>query len=324
MHKSLLLITFLVTIPAFAADLPGSQDPPGMKRYADSEIIGYREPRFDEFLLPLGPPAGFSPVAYAKSQKVAGLLSRYTYLAPAGRTPAEVFRNYQLEFQRLGLITVYQKNAAEKGWFGPTFSPIADEDQLGQILGYNESQERLLVGKSKDSTPAYYLVFVTAYQDGVIPARLAGAVTRGRSLVELIVVTPEKLEQRMAFVSAQDMAQSLADSGKVALYGVYFDTDKDVVRADSQPALDEIAKLLAADPRLKLHVVGHTDSQGSAEYNLDLSGRRAASVVRMLVSKYGIAADRLDAFGCGFYAPVAPNDSDDGRAKNRRVELVKR
>ena len=104
-----------------AADLPNSKDPPGMKRYTGSEIIGYRAPKFDEFLLPLGPPTEFSPPKYAKRLKLDGQVSRYTYIAPAGRSPAEVFRNYETEFQRMGLVTMYLKNADDKGWFGPTF-----------------------------------------------------------------------------------------------------------------------------------------------------------------------------------------------------------
>jgi outer membrane protein OmpA-like peptidoglycan-associated protein len=87
--------------------------------------------------------------------------------------------------------------------------------------------------------------------------------------------------------------------------------------------MQEIGKLLSANTQLKVHVVGHTDNQGRSDYNVDLSRRRAANVVRELTSKYGIAADRLDSFGCGMYAPVASNDADEGRAKNRRVELVK-
>ena len=79
----------------------------------------------------------------------------------------------------------------------------------------------------------------------------------------------------------------------------------------------------AANPQLKLHVVGHTGNQGTADHNLDLSRRRAATVVRELGASHGVAPGRLDAFGCGLYAPVASNDSEEGRAKNRRVELVK-
>lgn len=127
----------------------------------------------------------------------------------------------------------------------------------------------------------------------------------------------------MSFVSADDMSKALADSGKVVLYGIYFDSDRDQIRNDSDPLLKEIAKLLSTDPRLNIRVVGHTDNQGKPEYNLDLSRRRAASVVRELTSKYSIPPNRLESFGCGLYAPVASNDSEDGRAKNRRVELLK-
>src|SRR5579864_360051 len=98
-----------IGISVLGADLPGSKDPAGMKRYEGSEIIGYRQAKFDEYLLPLGRQVTYTPLAFQKSQKVEGLVSRYTYLAPPGRTPAEVMQNYKLEFTRLGLVTMYEK-----------------------------------------------------------------------------------------------------------------------------------------------------------------------------------------------------------------------
>jgi OOP family OmpA-OmpF porin len=316
------VLLFLAVLIGAAQDVPNSNDPAGMKRYEGSELIGYRAPRFDEYLLPLGPPTSSDPPAYEKSKQVEGQVSYYTYLAPGGRSPAELFRNYKQEFQRLGIGIQYEKSAGQRGWFGPTFDKIATESELSQILGYDEADERLMVGKSRDANPTYYVVFVTAYMDGVIPERLQGRVTKGRALAQLVVVSPDEMERKMTFVNADDMKKAIHDSGKVALYGLYFDTDKDVVKTESQPTLAEIAKLLKSDSSLRLHVVGHTDNQGKPDYNLDLSRRRAASVVRELTSKYGIAANRLDAFGCGLYSPVASNAAEDGRAKNRRVELV--
>src|SRR5947209_17315982 len=150
------LLALFFAMSMIAADLPGSKDPPGMKRYSGSEIIGYRAPKFDEFVLPLSRPTEMAPPKYAKSQKAEGLVSRYTYLAPVGRSSTEVMRNYKLEFQRLGIVTMYEKGPSEQGWFGPTLDQIADEDGLSQILAYNEAQERVLVGKSKDAKPTYY------------------------------------------------------------------------------------------------------------------------------------------------------------------------
>ncbi len=293
-----------------------------MKRYDGSEIIGYRAPKFDEYLLPLGLPKTFSPPTYEKSQALEGQVSRYTYIAPAGRTAAELLRNYRNEFQRLGLEILYEKKQGERGWFGPTFDKAADEDGIGQILGYNEGEERLLVGRTKSSNPTHYVVFVTAYRDGVIPTRLSGVVEKERALAHITVVAADVMEEKMVFVNADEMKQSLQDQGKVALYGIYFDTDKDIVKPESDATLKEVAKLLAANASLRLHVVGHTDNQGKPDYNLDLSRRRAASVVRELTTKYGVDAARLDSFGAGVYAPAASNATDEGRAKNRRVELV--
>src|SRR6267154_1100467 len=96
------IFTILIGISGFGADLPGSKDPDGMKRYEASEVIGYREARFDEYLLPLGRQVSYTPLVFQMSQKVEGLVSRYTYLAPLGRTPTEVMQNYKIEFTRLG------------------------------------------------------------------------------------------------------------------------------------------------------------------------------------------------------------------------------
>ena len=318
--RSLAVLLSLSTL--FAADVPDSKDPAGMKRYEGSEIIGYHAPKFEEYVLPLSAPQGVHPATYAKSLPVEGMLSRHTYIAPAGRTATELLRNYKLEFQRLGLQTLYEKKAGEPGWFGPQYDRVAEENDLGQILAYNEADERLLIGKTRDAKPAFYSVFVTSYNDGVIPERLAAVVQKGRALAVVTVITPEAMEKKMAFVNADEMKGAIGESGKVILYGIFFDTDKDVVKPESKPTLDEISKLMKSNPSLKVHVVGHSDNQGKPDYNLDLSRRRAASVVRELTSKYAIAADRLDSFGCGLYSPLAANTTEDGRAKHRRVELV--
>ena len=318
------LLAALLSLPIlFAADVPDSKDPVGMKRYAGSEIIGYHAPNFNEYVLPLSAPQGIHPATYVKRLQVEGLLSRHTYVAPAGRSATELLRNYKLEFQRLGLQTMFEKKAGEPGALGPEYDKMADEDDLSQILSSNEEDERLLVGKTKDAKPSYYVVFVTSYSgNGLIPERLAAVVHKGSALAVVTVITPEAMEKKMSFVNADEMKGAIGESGKVVLYGIFFDTDKDVVKPESKPTLDEIVTLMKRDPSLKVHVVGHTDNQGKPDYNLDLSRRRAAAVVRELSTKYAVAANRLDAFGCGQYSPLAANTAEEGRAKNRRVELV--
>jgi outer membrane protein OmpA-like peptidoglycan-associated protein len=123
-------------------------------------------------------------------------------------------------------------------------------------------------------------------------------------------------------VDAAAMASSIADTGSVAIYGINFDTARSDLKPESEPAIGQIAKLLTANPTLKVYIVGHTDMVGDPATNLKLSQARAQSVINELVSKHSIAAARLIAFGNGPYAPVASNKTDEGRSKNRRVELV--
>jgi outer membrane protein OmpA-like peptidoglycan-associated protein len=104
------------------------------------------------------------------------------------------------------------------------------------------------------------------------------------------------------------------------LYGIRFDSDADVPRAESKGAIDEVAALLRRDAALRLLVEGHTDATNTDAYNLDLSERRARSVVGALV-KLGVEPDRLRAKGFGRARPVADNATAQGRALNRRVEV---
>jgi outer membrane protein OmpA-like peptidoglycan-associated protein len=124
-------------------------------------------------------------------------------------------------------------------------------------------------------------------------------------------------------LDAKAMGDSLTVAGHVEVPGIFFDTAKSVLKPESDAALKEIAKLLQANPALKVWVVGHTDAVGSPESNMALSNARAAAVTQALTQKNGVDAKRLAPFGAGPYAPVASNDSEEGRAKNRRVELVK-
>jgi len=141
------------------------------------------------------------------------------------------------------------------------------------------------------------------------------------SVYQLIIVEKKGMAQQVV-ADAKTMASDIGSTGKIAIYGIYFDFDKADVKPESEPALKEIAKLLSENPQLKLYVVGHTDNVGGVDYNMKLSQQRAEAVVKELVSKYKIDGTRLKALGVGPAAPVTSNKTEEGRAKNRRVELV--
>ncbi|WP_395704218.1 OmpA family protein [Aquabacterium sp.] len=123
-------------------------------------------------------------------------------------------------------------------------------------------------------------------------------------------------------LDAGEMADLLRQQGRVALQGILFDTGKATIRAESEALLAEVLALLQREPSLRLRIEGHTDKVGDRAANLALSARRAQAVLQHLVA-HGIEARRLSAVGKGDSVPRAANDSEAGRAANRRVELVK-
>lgn len=137
----------------------------------------------------------------------------------------------------------------------------------------------------------------------------------------LTIVEKAAMAQEIT-ANADAFASGLKATGHITVEGILFETGKAELKPESQQAIGEVAKLLKADAGLKVYVVGHTDNAGALEGNMKLSQDRAQAVVQALV-KGGIDAGRMKAFGSGPYAPVASNDADAGRAKNRRVELVK-
>lgn len=263
--------------------------------------------------------------AFEKMQKVEGKFTRIKYCYPADRSSLEVMRNYQAALTKAGLSTIFACEKASCGnGFGDVmgnhidakgFSGEGDSDYWGAPFNYGRLEPRYLLasGKRTDGSIAYASVYVTPPTSG----KLGG--------IYLEIVEPKAMENDKVTVNlnAGDLAKGLAADGKIALYGIYFDSNKADVKSESKPQLAEMAKLLQQDATLKVYIVGHTDNQGAMARNLPLSQQRAEAVVKALVTDYKIAATRLSAKGIASYSPVATNDNDVGKAKNRRVELVK-
>ena len=139
---------------------------------------------------------------------------------------------------------------------------------------------------------------------------------------ELKIIEKKAMAQEVV-ADAKSLASNISATGHASVYGIHFDFNKATVKPESEPTLKEIAKLLEQNPDLNLYVVGHTDNVGKFDYNMQLSSARAEAVVKALVTKYGVSLNRLDPHGVGPLAPVATNETEEGRALNRRVELVK-
>jgi OOP family OmpA-OmpF porin len=180
--------------------------------------------------------------------------------------------------------------------------------KIGGVLIYEESPyEAWLELKKNDKK---FWVYVDSWSGG----------GEGETYNLLIVEKAGMAQEVVA--NAENLAQDISSTGHASVYGILFDFNKAEVKPESEPTLKEITKLLQQNLNLKLYVVGHTDNVGDFAYNMKLSQARADSVVKTLVSQYGIDANRLSAHGVGPLAPVTSNKTEEGRAKNRRVELV--
>lgn len=324
-----------------AADIPGSQDHPLIKRYEGSTIVRYSAKAYDEYQLVLGPVAGKGNDAhFPKSVTLEGRVTRITYLVPVGRSTLEIMRNYETELKAAGYTVLFAgaHQALGEGPYDTSFPEVAyrgmalpsfpDGSLVFPMLAVTSKDDRFLAAKLSrpqgDVHVALYAVGISESWGHYLYAdpNKTKTAADGQVVVQLDVVEAKPMETKMVTVSADEMAAGLARTGSVALYGILFDTNSAEIKPESMPTLEEIAKLLKTQLLLKLLVVGHTDNVGTFEFNIDLSQRRAASVVRTLTSKFVIDQKRLTPIGVSFASPVASNTTEEGRSKNRRVELV--
>jgi outer membrane protein OmpA-like peptidoglycan-associated protein len=141
--------------------------------------------------------------------------------------------------------------------------------------------------------------------------------------IEFSQVDTEPKITNVRFAEGNKPTKDPFAAGKFVTYGIYFDSGSDVVKAESAPVLRQLAAYLEANAAVKVQIDGHTDNEGAAAGNLDLSKRRAASVAHILSDQFKIAATRFTTDGMGDTKPVTTNDSAEGRATNRRVEFTK-
>jgi outer membrane protein OmpA-like peptidoglycan-associated protein len=326
-------VVVLLLAPAGAADLPGSKDPDGFGRFQGSEIIHYATNPDQQYLLARG--EGAAGAGFTRQERVNGSLVRVVYKALLGNSSLEIFRYYQQMLSGLGFAETFKLDAGslnaltakdfeQRFYFQDDYAARRDHDDTPFADAKN--QYYLTARLARDGEIVNVAVFV-AESDGLDwreeRSKQPIVVRFGQPVIGVDVISSKDADFRPVEVKAADMAKALAGTGKVDIYGIYFDVDKAELKPESRSTLEEVAKLLKADSSLRLEVAGHTDNTGGATHNLQLSAGRAAAVVNALVTTYGVDRARLQPKGYGDSQPVAPNDTDQNRARNRRVELRK-
>jgi outer membrane protein OmpA-like peptidoglycan-associated protein len=326
-------------------DRKGSRDNPLLKRYEGSFIVAYEHKGFAEFTLPLsrleqvpGKRDGRNNRYHEPNNKkpLEGTYTRLVYVIPENRSPLEVLRNYQDEIRSKGGKVLFECKEIECGGDAGRSSGGGGGNMSLAMYLYPEERVVDSYGSSghcaitqRITDQRYFAaeipdkgahISVLAYM--LKPSTGWCGALNGRTIAVVDILEAKPREQKMVMINADEMAKAISNQGRIALYGIYFDFNKAEVKSESDPTLDQIARFLKNKSVLKLLVVGHTDNVGSFSFNMDLSQRRATSVVSALTARYGIGKDRLTPLGISFASPVESNKTEEGRAKNRRVELV--
>jgi len=316
-------------------DAAWASDHPAVPRHANACLMGSSHQEFDVFEFQMGnvirTPDGKDFIT-EQAETIEGAHTRLLYAIAPGTSPLALLRSYAKALEERDYKILYQCSERECAQVGggtillrilgypdkrPITTPSSREaTRLNQAFSANNTQH-LLVAESADKRTRIS-IFIG------LNRMAASQVTdiHNATLALIDVVESGELDVRM--VDAEAMNTALTETGRIALENIYFETASARLTAESDPALREMARLLAENAGLNVYIVGHTDNIGSVESNLTLSRNRAAAVVMALETRFGVVAGQAVAAGVASYAPLASNATEAGRAANRRVELVLR
>lgn len=328
------LIALPFLSPLHAKDAAGTADHTLLKRIEGSEIIWAKTAKFDEFT------AALERVEFdydaqkfkdTKQLKAEGAHATIYYKLPGETTTLEAVRQYEADLKPAGFEPLFTaaNDKLDDGYnrfVQQIFPSVKGTPGVEYLHEFNHAEQRYMVlkGTGKSGGDVYISLYAFVIQDpfGFDDIKAAHGIEKGNTIVRVDVLETQAMEARMTVVKAAEINEGLEKAGRVAIYGVYFDTDKSDLKPESTEALAEMAKAIQGAEGRKFLIVGHTDNVGDYAHNQSLSQRRAAAVTAELTKQYGISASSLIPVGVGMAAPVAPNTDDTGRSKNRRVEIV--
>lgn len=281
----------------FNSVVHAQKEHPLIQSYAGSVLSKFEQSEFEDYKLV----TGINSKNVFSSQSLQGKVTRQVFSNPTERSTLEIFSNYQAALVKAKAETLF---SCQLDTCGPSWGRSAWNQFNGLF-------------SAADGDPRYLAAHLQTAELNIYVAIMVG---KKRTQIDIIEIKAMQTDQ--VSLDANFMKNEIDRLGKIALYGIYFDTGEAKIKPESKPALMEVVKLLSDNPSLKLYVVGHTDMQGNLQFNMQLSEKRAQSVVQSLVKDYGVNTSRLAGYGVGPLVPVLTNQNDSGRASNRRVELV--
>lgn len=296
------------------APVKGS-DHPLVGRFERSVLVGYAQKAFDSRAVVVKgtPDRSLQP---GDARSLDGKVTQLAYAGPSV-TAVEIYRNFQASLQSRGFASEFVcENQPGQAKACPDAKQIAYamSSLPTSVIENGNCFKNSRYGLFKKGSEATVALLVSDCWNEKSPPL---------TLITVIDSVAMKTDQ-IVVPTAADMTSAFAAEGRIALYGIFFDTGKADLKPESRPTLASISALLSAEPNLALVVTGHTDNVGAFDANVALSKRRAEAVVNALVADFKVAPARLTPFGAGMTGPRGPNTDEAGRAKNRRVELSPR
>ncbi len=320
MKKLTLILTgiaLMVSTNIFAqrtSDIDGAKDYPLVSRFQGSIIEYYKVTKWDTYKLPVFTD-DISKPNYKNPLVLEGKIIRTQYSVSPDNNPAYIMKNYEKAFKSKGFKILLEGKPGEDfeegpasfqgdyygGWnnlnlekFGFAYNPIGNH-------------KAIIVSKTHKDNNDVYIVEVISDFSNV-------------TLITQDVIEVEAAETGK--VTAENIKENISKNGHIAIYNIHFDAGKSTIKSESAEALKNIAEYLNNHKDKKFFIVGHTDNTGDFASNMTLSENRAKSVMNELVTNYGVNANQLSAYGVANLSPAASNSTEDGKAKNRRVEIV--
>ena len=274
--------------------------------YRGSQIYFTDKMGYNEFEVCVGKTADGKML----TKKVEGYINLRFVLAPEGISDLELIKNYEQGIQaKGGKIFVSNKG---RGKCVETY--LASARSHKNDVKYDENRNeisRYLSGIISTDSVDYYIIVTSGYNGN-----------NSRLYYSILTITTKPMKQGM--VSVDNINTGLESDGHIAIYGIHFESGKSAIMSESDNTLKVIADYLNSHPDDNYIVVGHTDNTGDFTENQKLSLMRANAVITELTTKYNVKADQLTAFGASSSSPISSNSTEKGRAKNRRVEIVKK
>jgi len=323
MTRRLVMLAAALAVPALAQDIDGVIEHPLISRYPGQDIRWQQIENHMPYRVPVGPVTGYRSISEWIDTQGRVTRTFYRYQGTE-RTFSEIYKNYHDSLASQDFEILAEGISADRAgtgvggrqWTEVLFrtNPTAKPGEVGTLFAGPSSSGgagAIVARKERAAGTVYVIASIEQHSADYVG-----------TLIDIIEV--EAAETGLVTVDPEAIGSDIAEYGRVVLDGIYFEHDKATLKPESRQALTAVADYLAAHPDKSFYVVGHTDSVGTFAYNRKLSTDRAQAVVDTLRLDHGVETARIEAHGVGPLVPAFNNLSDEGRSRNRRVELVER